>query len=1054
MAQYRSRATSSGFKGYTLPDTARNFEEAETKRIQQLKDAYATKRQSDEIINQTQRTQQQAVINQLNSNATLEESYKQAYKTSMQQRFETETRDLERQQKARNSVTDRLTAFSQTLLKEAGTELKRRKESEQAFGRNLVYQFGVDPEDLKALNTIEGNLQAESSANEAVVRKLKNNGATPDQINAIRNLDGWRLYGAEIEMATQGKSTYSSYLASDEVRNKTVKLGDGRELTLNQAAENMETDAYNSIKTILRNEFIENNFSTLNQSFADKYLYSGMRQVDETDFTQYQTNNRARLKEIETIEYTDQVGKIESTGISPQQFIINQNGSDKGPGLKLQRDKLLTEIEKQAGADFFDRNNLEKLLGSPWIQDGKTKTFAEQFANNPTVQSQLQAIRSKINDNESASAEAAKKALRLKNENLQNQTIDKWEVINTEQKSKIYKQLIIDGIEINPYLQKLFNGEIITPKVAQQEATDALLFGTNLKPEVLEVLGKTENVFANEIFSSSGQLSGTYNIDKTSTLLANEFLGVSSSSTDLNVANNTVVSEAAMEIKKDFQQRLLLNLKTQPTPEEAYRVTQLELTQAMRKGGRYEVLAELDPDNPREKTRIFRFQSQVDDGILRNEFIGSSYDAVKANPQYLVGKTIPTLTPQNKKVLIDSINATRIGRAPQWVRDQFKRAQKSSNGQPGFVGNLRDYLNQIQKVQLLDVDPLSDENMFFDMPANPEINRLMESYNTVQPTNLRATQIATTAAGAKGIQQYRPALDLIASVESSNDTLYNGYDALNKGGNGSYVVGTNTGTSVFDQSLTTMTVGEIRNLQRQGLLFAAGRYQFLETTLTDIFDRGLAPGIDDSTLFDQDTQDRLGIAYIKDTISTYRDMNGDVVDGMGQRFVGLQKVPREKIKAALDTFQSAVVGTPFENIDVIPEVAEQLERSGTGALTFAGNKMRYQKAGKAFQGAGFTVREQSLFDKVDPVHSGNSHHNYDEAFDITHQEGDDVALSIAKTKRLKEVVRGLNLFKEVIGPGDYEAGLWKDRSHDEHLHLGGLLRPITQEDIDAINSVK
>jgi hypothetical protein len=116
--------------------------------------------------------------------------------------------------------------------------------------------------------------------------------------------------------------------------------------------------------------------------------------------------------------------------------------------------------------------------------------------------------------------------------------------------------------------------------------------------------------------------------------------------------------------------------------------------------------------------------------------------------------------------------------------------------------------------------------------------------------------------------------------------------------------------------------------------------------------------------------------------------------------------------------------------------------------------MRYQRAGKAFQGAGFTVREQSLFDKVDPVHSGNSYHKFDEAFDITHQEGDDVALSIAKTKRLKEVVRGLNLFKEVIGPGDYEAGLWKDRSHDEHLHLGGLLRPITQEDIDAINSVK
>lgn len=1054
MAQYRSRATSSGFRGYTLPDTARNFEEAETRRLQQLKEAYAEKRRSDQIVNQTKLAQNRAVENQLDTNQSLEQSYKEAYKTSMKQRFDTETRDLQRQQEARNSVTDRLSAFSKTLLKEAGSELQRRKESEQAFGRNLIYQFGADPEDLKALNTIEGNLQAESSANLAVVRKLKDRGATPDQINNIRNLDGWRLYGAEIEMAQQGKSTYESFLKNDEVRNRTVKLGDGRELTLNQAAENMETDAYNSIKAILRNEFIEDNFSTLNQSFADKYLYKGMRDVDQTDFTQYQNDNKERLKDIEKIEYTDQVGKIQSTGVSPQQFIINQNGSDKGPGLKLQRDKYLTEAASLAQSGIFDRNALENLRESLWIQDGKSKTFAQQFENNATVQSQLQDIVSKINAYEKEENAAKEQVRSQKNSNFQDTLIEQWSQTNNAQRGEAFELLKKEPYQIKPVLQALFDNKDLTPVTVKQQAIDSILYGYNLSPAEIEVLGKSEEVFAREMFNSSGQLKGEFNVEKQATRLANEFLKSNETATDNNVANNSNVSEASKVIQADIRRRFELNLKTQPSVPEAFRVTEIEIrTKIESNKGKYEMLMPNEGGN-KTKFNVFKFQTQPDVGVLRNEFISNTVSATKANPQYLVDKTDPNLTPENKQVLIDEINATRRGRTSEWIRDQFKFAQQGSDGQPGFVGNLRDYLNQIQKVQLLDVKPLQEEaNLLFDLPNNPVITPLLESYNTLQPTNLLATQIVTTQAGAKGMQQYRPALDLIASVESNNDTLYNGYDALNKGGNGSYVIGTNTGTNVFNQSLTTMTVGDIRQLQRQGKLFAAGRYQFLESTLEDIFDRGLAPGIDDSSLFDQDTQDRLGVAYIKDTISTYRDNNGDVVDGMGQRFVGLQKVPKEKIKAALDTFQSAVVGTPFENIDVIPEVAEQLERSGTGALTFTGNKMRYQKAGKTFQAAGFTVREQSLFDKVDPVHSGNSYHNFDEAFDITHQEGD-YATSIAKTKRLKEVVRGLNLFKEVIGPGDYEAGLWKDRSHDEHLHLGGLLRPITQEDIDAINSVK
>ncbi len=123
------------------------------------------------------------------------------------------------------------------------------------------------------------------------------------------------------------------------------------------------------------------------------------------------------------------------------------------------------------------------------------------------------------------------------------------------------------------------------------------------------------------------------------------------------------------------------------------------------------------------------------------------------------------------------------------------------------------------------------------------------------------------------------------------------------------------------------------------------------------------------------------------------------------------------------------------------------QTSWTGALTYSANKQAYIDVGKVFEKAKFQVKEHLDFGGVTPgVHSKHSYHKFNEGFDITHQTGDKAA-SIEKTRRLKEVVRSLNLFKEVIGPGD------GDPNHTEHLHAAGLIRPITQADIAMINSI-
>ena len=127
-------------------------------------------------------------------------------------------------------------------------------------------------------------------------------------------------------------------------------------------------------------------------------------------------------------------------------------------------------------------------------------------------------------------------------------------------------------------------------------------------------------------------------------------------------------------------------------------------------------------------------------------------------------------------------------------------------------------------------------------------------------------------------------------------------------------------------------------------------------------------------------------------------------------------------------------------------VRGSMQRSFTGALTYKANEQTYRDVGVALQQLNFKVAEHPDFGGSSPVHAGNSYHNYGEAFDVTHHIGD-YAGSIAKTEALKNKIRELNLFAEVIGPGD------GDPKHATHLHLGGLMRPITEEDIKALNSL-
>ena len=108
-----------------------------------------------------------------------------------------------------------------------------------------------------------------------------------------------------------------------------------------------------------------------------------------------------------------------------------------------------------------------------------------------------------------------------------------------------------------------------------------------------------------------------------------------------------------------------------------------------------------------------------------------------------------------------------------------------------------------------------------------------------------------------------------------------GYNSMNQGTSGGSIVGsTHNSSSILGKNLPQMTVGEVMQNQDSGKLFAAGRYQIIPDTMKMAVARA---GVSPDDMFDQKTQDKLGLALIyngqRPTLSGYLKGENNNVQG-------------------------------------------------------------------------------------------------------------------------------------------------------------------------------
>ena len=214
----------------------------------------------------------------------------------------------------------------------------------------------------------------------------------------------------------------------------------------------------------------------------------------------------------------------------------------------------------------------------------------------------------------------------------------------------------------------------------------------------------------------------------------------------------------------------------------------------------------------------------------------------------------------NKDEISRSINSFlrggKVNRVPQ-----IMAMQKAASSQYSYV----DLLNSEARkhgLQEIDVGQVNAVKKI-DVPVS---SRYQQFKNPLLASPIR-TDVMIMGTGKKPIYQIktpvqRRALDILAKYESEGA---GGYDAMNEGGaDGGRTPLGYSGPSQdnprIGKAISKMTIGELMQYQAAGRIHAAGRYQFIGSTLAEEVRR---QGIPDNVVFDSVLQDIMAISYLK-----------------------------------------------------------------------------------------------------------------------------------------------------------------------------------------------
>lgn len=944
MAEFRSSARSTGFNAINLPDNARRIQQEGEKKVRDLRRVYEQSIDQKNQFLEDKRDNDRALENQLDSNERLDNKFRTEYKQALRRNQTDQIEKLKKKQEMERDAYERLGEFSKGAM-ELGKQLyEERKEERQAYGLALVMQTGITAEELAELQSKEFDLEVEGAANNRTVQRLIDNGASTEEIKRIRDLNGWALYGAQKALAMQTKESWYAYTNNPERRNQMFDVN-GEKYSLRQAEEGGLSSVRANIIGQMKANFLRN-YADYDIKFAEKYMFPGMREVDSLNQAAYSTILKEKTEKDEQESFKNDLQTLIFENQSDNlgfQTMSRMADAEGGPNAGTYRRKFMDNVLKLAQSGDITLDQLYRLGDQEIIINGRKTTFKEQYLKSPNeTKRQYEAAAEVLKSKERQERDAQEGDRRAYLQQIERDFLD----VNRKRTGKPYSLLEIQAV-LNDWAKK-------TQGAPVPESMKRILSGTPVGGG--EILQK-QSALVDLSIKNINELEAKYpNIDAETKEIALRNNGMDKDGNPLNFKisdytdmledkligmiggfsldgkANAVKAEMAMLVVKprflkEVQNRIAEE-RAKPNGKNAQDVGQEVLAKYIK---------QIEDDNKRDaagnliNNGLYTVEGSGDGAQFKNIGpLNTSYESEVAtvvksfndNPNvFFDGKA---LGEPSSPLVKDLLAIEQFGEPPSWLlslSQQVNKPWKSIyNAQATFYGFEPLSLTRAEASQEL-ISP--DVQAYLGRNASPIT--IQQSTSQQQRQN-----------GVTGLEVYRPVLNLIASEESANDTENGGYDAMNLGGtNGGFTpINPTTGLEHFKMPLMNYSLGEIIEMGRRGEIHAAGRYQFIPVAFQDMLERNwMPPGVTLDSPFDQNTQDLLAIAYFRRSIQDFRAAGVDIITGLGQRWIGLNKLPRHEIDKVIKKMQNdpRYQSPGFQGYEVDPEfeAARQSQYGGS-----------------------------------------------------------------------------------------------------------------------------
>ena len=725
---------------------------------------------------------------------------------------------------------EQLSEYSSTLLSDLVDFQDKRNKYQEGVGYAQKLREGLTPDERLGLTAQEDALATgQEEANKTADAYLANGG---DQVNAqaIRNTGGWAGYGrfkASLQLSAQ---EFPGVLEEAKASGFTVDVG-GRPMTADEAETREEYAAWQDGVVAA----FTSQFAGANTAVVTEKLLEPMRKQLGLDAATWADERAKELKaEAKEERLNGLLGDIKGNGPNLYQWFSTFPGNKREAREELES-SLITLMD--AGLITEDEA-LRVYEEQTIIKDGKRQTMADAF---PT---QFGLFQDKI-------AKATAK------ENEEYQTVQKNEAASVARKLESIGQGNLSNAQIaemedqyqgNPHvlaeLDRYKTREDISDRDADLYLESLYRSGDLTAEEVLRFDKKQQDKWLSKVEQDATFASELDNdlVEDYAEAAARESVGLEQG--DVTTKSNKYLRAfgKAKEIYKDAYLRARRRGQDDATAH-TYAQQELERKSKKKTDGTFPLLV-----RPKQVT-------------LGNT-VQEARQWMSKNPS----KVNTELLPNSQQYLDEAYEYLRTGRGSM---PGFYTALAA--GQPYTAEEL-----VIKQAELAG----KDVKQFKDNPYRKERVKLppeLQRKVVVQPSAGRFAQ-ATVQSAATGDTKYF--LDTVASKES---TSYGGYDAYNLGGSDGGHTAHGSGNSAedgrFGKPISQLTIGEIKQLHREGKLWAAGRYQFIAPTFAEV-----APmtGLPDSQVFDAKTQDLFAITRLIQRASW-----GSLKKGLKSEWIGL-----------------------------------------------------------------------------------------------------------------------------------------------------------------------